>query len=79
MIFTTVYITKDCAKILLEGVPSRFDIEKFEKKLRAIDGINKIDKLHIWAINNEKVMMTAHISSYDPNATLARINKFAKS
>jgi len=62
--------TKSIILILMEATPSHVNIDKVYKKLLKIEGVNKIHDLHIWAITNEKLSLTCHISSVDPEITM---------
>src|SRR5690606_16551724 len=47
--------------ILLEGVPEEIDIEKLRHDLLALEGVQDIHQLKVWAITSKKVMLTVHL------------------
>lgn len=47
---------------LMEATPAGINVSKLCKKLRAIDGVTGVHDMHVWAISNDKVMMTSHIN-----------------
>ena len=62
----------------MEAVPSSVDINAIEIQLKEIEGVDEVDELHIWALNNEKMILTAHVKSAIPDETMKRINKFVE-
>ena len=47
--------------ILLQGVPDGIDIAEVEASIRAVEGIEDIHDLHIWALTSGKNVMSAHL------------------
>lgn len=58
-------MTKDllvtAVRDLMEATPPTVDIEILTKKLKKIKGVVGVQDLHVWAISNDKILMTAHI------------------
>jgi cobalt-zinc-cadmium efflux system protein len=52
---------KEAINILLEGVPEGVDIKNIETTILSVDGILEVHDLHIWAITNDKISLTAHL------------------
>jgi zinc transporter 2 len=61
VIFTTVPITRDCVRILMEGTPKEFKAENFTMKVRSIKGVTSVKNLHVWSVSQGKNLMTCHI------------------
>ncbi|MFA6038099.1 MAG: cation diffusion facilitator family transporter [Legionellales bacterium] len=57
----TWILLKASVNILLEGVPEGIELEKLKESILSIDGVLDIHELHIWAITNDKVSLTAHV------------------
>lgn len=57
----TWVLLKESINILLEGVPEGIDIKKLKQSVCRIEGILDIHELHVWAITNDKISLTAHI------------------
>ena len=57
----TWILLKQSINILLEGVPEEIDIEKLRHDLLALDGVQDIHQLKVWAITSKKVMLTVHL------------------
>ncbi len=48
-------------KVILQGAPDNFDIKKFKKEIREIDGVKGISDLHIWTIDGLSHILTVKI------------------
>jgi len=61
----TWLLLKQSINILLEGVPSEIDIESLRNDLLALDGVQGIHQLKVWAITSKNVHLTAHLIAPD--------------
>ena len=57
----TWILLKQSINILLEGVPEEIDIEKLRQDLLALDGVESIHQLKVWAITSKNVHLTVHL------------------
>ena len=64
----TIFITYNVAtnfregvNILLEGVPKHINLKAVKKNLRSIKGVIGIHDIHIWSLEGETDIFTAHI------------------
>ncbi|MCU4412653.1 cation diffusion facilitator family transporter [Acinetobacter sp. WU_MDCI_Axc73] len=57
----TWILLKQSINILLEGVPEEIDIEKLREDLLALDGVESIHQLKVWAITSKNVHLTVHL------------------
>lgn len=57
----TWVLLKEAINILLEGVPEGVDIKNIETTILSVAGISEVHDLHIWAITNDKISLTAHL------------------
>jgi cobalt-zinc-cadmium efflux system protein len=57
----TWILLKETINILLEGVPADIDLDKVRKKILSIKGIADVHDLHVWAITNDRISLTAHL------------------
>lgn len=54
-------VTRDAAHILLEGAPAGLEADTVVADLSAnIDGVESIDHVHVWSINEARPMATLH-------------------
>jgi cobalt-zinc-cadmium efflux system protein len=52
---------KEAVNILLQGVPQHININEVKRDLLAIDGILGVHDTHIWSLEGETDILTAHI------------------
>lgn len=52
---------KEAVNILLQGVPQHININKVKRDLLAIDGVTGVHDMHIWSLEGETDILTAHI------------------
>lgn len=52
---------KETLNILLEGVPAYIDIDKVRKAILSIEGVKRVHDIHIWSLEGETVILTAHV------------------
>ncbi|OTG67577.1 cation diffusion facilitator family transporter [Acinetobacter silvestris] len=57
----TWVLLKQSINILLEGVPEEIDIEKLRDDLLALEGVEDIHQLKVWAITSKNVHLTVHL------------------
>ncbi len=62
----TWVLAKQSVHILLEGVPEEIDIEKLREDLLALQGVEDIHQLKVWAITSKNIHLTVHV--FAPNA-----------
>lgn len=62
----TWILLKQSINILLEGVPEEVDVEKLRNDLLALEGVESIHQLKVWAITSKNIHLTVHL--FVPNA-----------
>ena len=60
--------------IFLQGVPEDLDINEIESKILNIDFVNSIHHMHVWSLEGEHNVFTAHIK-IDDNSSLNNCKK----
>lgn len=63
ILYTSGKMLKETLDILMEGVPGHISLKEVKKDLMAIEGIEEVHDLHIWALSSRKVCLSAHIVS----------------
>ncbi|NVJ67100.1 MAG: cation transporter [Gammaproteobacteria bacterium] len=58
-------LIKESSHILLEGTPPSLDVAKIENELSAINGVNNIHHLHVWCLNENKIVASLHATLED--------------
>lgn len=67
----TWLLLKQSIHILLEGVPEEIDIERLHTDLLALEGVEEIHQLKVWAISSKNIHLAVHL--YAPNADPQKI------
>lgn len=71
----TWILLKQSINILLEGVPEEIDIEKLRNDLLALDGVESIHQLKVWAITSKNIHLTVHL--FAPHADRNQLHRAA--
>lgn len=58
---TTINISKDCYKILMEQTPDDVDVRRIREKFESIPEVDYVDDFHCWSLAGGKNVLTAHI------------------
>lgn len=60
-----LYSAKDLliesVNILLQGTPSRVDVDETSDTLRDLDGVTNVHDVHVWALTNRSLACSAHV------------------
>ncbi|AKB80754.1 Cobalt-zinc-cadmium resistance protein CzcD [Methanosarcina barkeri 3] len=52
---------KEVLNLLLEGVPEYIDIEEIKKSILSVEGVKMVHDLHVWSLEGETDLLTAHV------------------
>ncbi|MBL8103847.1 MAG: cation transporter [Anaerolineales bacterium] len=58
-------ILRQSIHILLESTPDNIDMQEMVKKLHTVDGVRGVHDLHVWSINENLRMLSAHVVTDD--------------
>ncbi|MEX1031268.1 MAG: cation diffusion facilitator family transporter [Paenibacillaceae bacterium] len=47
--------------ILMESVPHKFDLDDVRAKIAAVEGVEDVHELHLWAISSDHYSLSAHV------------------
>ena len=61
IIYSTWGLLRNSLRLSLDGVPEGINVNKIIQSIRAINGIENIHHLHIWAISTTETALTAHV------------------
>ena len=64
-------LIKETIQILMEAAPMGVDPKKVKEDLENIEGVASIHDLHIWMLSSGMTLLTAHITSSDPDNALS--------
>ena len=59
-------LTRDSLRLSLDGVPAGIDIAELERRMIAVEGVEAVHHLHVWAISTTENALTAHVVLSDP-------------
>jgi cobalt-zinc-cadmium efflux system protein len=74
ILWNVIIRLKQTLFIFLQGVPEELDINEIESKILNIDFVNSIHHMHIWSLEGEHNVFTAHIKIEDNS----NLNNFKK-
>jgi cobalt-zinc-cadmium efflux system protein len=57
----SLWLVKDAVHILLEGAPSRLDLEEVRAALQSIEGVREVHDLHLWSLTSGSESMSGHL------------------
>jgi len=47
--------------IIMEAVPEKFDLEEIRQEIKAVEGVEDVHEMHLWAISTDHYSLTAHV------------------
>lgn len=66
MIFaTSIPIAKNSGRILLQSSPIGVDLAEVKEDLENLPGVSSVHELHIWRLNQQKTIASAHVVTED--------------
>jgi cobalt-zinc-cadmium efflux system protein len=57
----TVALLREVGHVLLEGAPRNIDVAEVQEALQGVPGVLDVHDLHVWAINDRKPTVSAHV------------------
>ena len=70
-------LTRDSLRLSLDGVPAGIDLADLERRMTAIEGVEAVHHIHVWAISTTENALTAHVVLADP-CTMSRVKSLLK-
>ncbi|EXL39561.1 hypothetical protein FOCG_17825 [Fusarium oxysporum f. sp. radicis-lycopersici 26381] len=61
ILLSAIPLTRDSGSILLQIAPPEIDLEHVKHDMEQISGVNDVHELHIWRLNQQKTVASAHI------------------
>ncbi|MBR2299301.1 MAG: cation transporter [Alphaproteobacteria bacterium] len=65
MIFQSVVSFKPIVNILMNAAPENIDLNKIEKAIKKIKGVEDVHHIHVWCISEHDVSLECHIKGSD--------------
>lgn len=54
-------IIRESYFILMESVPEKFDLEEVRSAILAVEGVEDVHEMHLWAVSTDHYSLTAHV------------------
>ncbi len=74
-------ITRESYIILMESVPDKFNLDEIRSDLAAVEGVEDVHEMHLWAISSGHYSITAHLFVSDniqPFCIILAVNETLK-
>ncbi|PYI53798.1 cation diffusion facilitator family transporter [Paenibacillus flagellatus] len=74
-------IVKESYLILMESVPSKFDLDDIRRSIADVEGVEDVHEMHLWAISSDHYSLTAHVfidEKIQPFCIILAINETLK-
>lgn len=59
-------LTRDSLRLSLDGVPVGIDVAELERRMIAVEGVEAVHHIHVWAMSTTENALTAHVLLSDP-------------
>ncbi|KAI1330945.1 cation efflux protein [Xylariaceae sp. FL0255] len=60
--FPAINLMTDSGKILLQSAPDHLKLDNVKHDIEEVQGIEAVHELHVWSLNQEKLIATAHVT-----------------
>ncbi len=54
-------LVRDSLNVLLEGVPSGFELSELKRRIEELEQVKEVHDLHVWCITSDKTCMSSHV------------------
>ncbi|MFC7441836.1 cation diffusion facilitator family transporter [Laceyella putida] len=74
-------IIRESYLILMESVPDQFDLDAIRGDIGAVEGVEDVHEMHLWAVSTDHYSLTAHVFIHDdvePLYVIRTINQVLK-
>lgn len=63
VVFTTISVTRDSVRILLEAKPKHIDYEIVHTELKSgVEGVQDVHDLRIWSLTSDRSVLSVHLA-----------------
>ncbi|XP_067888282.1 proton-coupled zinc antiporter SLC30A8-like [Heterodontus francisci] len=62
---TTITVLRDILLVLMEGAPVGLNYNAVKEKILAVNGVETMHSLHLWALTMNRVILSAHVATGD--------------
>ena len=61
VLYHSFYLLKQCILILMQSTPEHINLKTLRQELKACDGVADAHHIHVWQLDDKKVVFEAHI------------------
>lgn len=61
IMYSAIILLRDAVNVLLEGCPEHINVEDIRNEMLQFEGIRAVHHLHVWNINLQRTLLTAHL------------------
>jgi cobalt-zinc-cadmium efflux system protein len=54
-------LVRDSLNVLLEGVPSGFEVPALKRRIQELEEVKEVHDLHVWCIASDQICMSSHV------------------
>lgn len=65
ILFSSMRLLREGLHLLLDGVPSAFDLKSVGQSLAEVKGVKEVHDLHIWSLSADRIALSAHLTVTD--------------
>src|SRR5262249_25679406 len=66
MLFSSWKLVREAVDVLMEAVPSPVDVDRLERALAAVPGVEEVHDLHVWTLTTGRHALSAHVVASGP-------------
>ena len=68
ILFSSWKLVREAVDVLMEAVPSHVDVDRLERALAAVPGVEEVHDLHVWTLTTGRHALSAHVVASGPVA-----------
>ena len=61
VIFTTVPVSKECVRVLMEATPVKLDVPHLKAQIESVPGVIGVFEIRIWMINESRSTLSTKV------------------
>lgn len=61
ILWSAYKVVRDASRVLMEGAPDGFEVERAEEVISAVAGVASLHDLHVWEISEGATVLTVHV------------------